>query len=112
MYKYKKQITSLDELHKVIDALETLNKKYVITKVVQKNEIIPSGVKYVRSIWYVEEIDVPKKYSDGEEMVKLICHDCGTSIIGKRIYLEGKGCIHNLKHNTTIVPLDKECECK
>lgn len=107
MSKYKKQITSLEELHQVIDALETLNKKYVITKVVQKNEFIPTGWKCLSSVWYVEEVDVPKKYSDGEEIVKLICHDCGTSVTGKRIYLEGKGCLHNLKHNTTIVPLDR-----
>ncbi|WP_257206186.1 hypothetical protein [Bacillus wiedmannii] len=57
MSKYKKQITSLEELHQVIDALETLSKKYLIRKVAQKNEVIPSGGKYLRSIWYVEEID-------------------------------------------------------
>ena len=57
MSKYKKQITSLDELHQVIDALETLNKKYVITKLVQKNEFIPTGYKCLFSMWYVEEID-------------------------------------------------------
>lgn len=57
MSKYRKQITSLDELHQVIDALETLNKKYLIRKVAQKNEVIPSGGKYLRNIWYVEEID-------------------------------------------------------
>lgn len=57
MGKYKKQITSLEELHNVIDALETLSKKYLIRKLVQKNEVIPSGGKYLRSIWYVEEID-------------------------------------------------------
>lgn len=57
MSKYKGRIESVEKLHQVIDALETLNKKYVITKVVQKNEVIPSGGKYLRSIWYVEEID-------------------------------------------------------
>lgn len=57
MSKYKKQITSLDELYQVIDALETLNKKYLIRKVVQKNEVIPSGGKYLRNIWYVEEVE-------------------------------------------------------
>ncbi len=57
MSKYKKQITSLEELHQVINALETLSKKYLIRKLVQKNEVIPSGGKYLRSIWYVEEID-------------------------------------------------------
>ncbi|HFK1745821.1 hypothetical protein [Bacillus cereus] len=35
MSKYKKRITSLDELHQITDVLETLNKKYVITKVIQ-----------------------------------------------------------------------------
>ncbi|WP_255285553.1 hypothetical protein [Bacillus wiedmannii] len=67
MGKYKKQITSLEELHQVIDALETLSKKYLIRKLAQKNEVIPSGGKYLRNIWYVEEVDVLKKYSDGEE---------------------------------------------
>jgi len=43
MSKYKKQITSLEELHEVIDALEILNKKYVITKVIQLNETLPMG---------------------------------------------------------------------
>lgn len=57
MSKYKKQITSLEELHQVIDALETLNKKYIITKVIQKNEFIPTGHKCLFSMWYVEEID-------------------------------------------------------
>ena len=57
MSKYKKQITSLDELYQVIDALEILNKKYLIRKVVQKNEVIPSGGKYLRNIWYVEEVE-------------------------------------------------------
>ncbi|EOO04912.1 hypothetical protein IAW_05729 [Bacillus cereus str. Schrouff] len=66
MSKYKKQITSLEELHKVIDALETLNKKYVITKGRQKKEIIPTEQRYYESIWYAEEVDVLKKYSDGE----------------------------------------------
>ncbi|MED2903891.1 MULTISPECIES: hypothetical protein [Bacillus cereus group] len=56
MSKYKKQITSLEELHNVIDALETLKKKYVITKVIQNNEFIPSGHKCLFSMWYVEEI--------------------------------------------------------
>ncbi|EPZ0458942.1 hypothetical protein ACXI9T_004209 [Bacillus paranthracis] len=57
MSKYKKQITSLDELYQVIDALEVLNKKYLIRKLVQKNEFIPSGGKYLRNIWYVEEVE-------------------------------------------------------
>ncbi|MCU5028566.1 hypothetical protein [Bacillus thuringiensis] len=68
MSKYKKQITSLEELHQVIDALETLNKKYVITKAIQKNEFIPTGYKCLFSMWYVEEIDdTPKKYCSGVE---------------------------------------------
>ncbi|BAR81204.1 uncharacterized protein KNN_00327 [Bacillus thuringiensis serovar tolworthi] len=109
MSRYKKQITSLDELHEVIDALETLNKKYVIKKVIQQNEILPMGNRYYTSIWYVEEIDVLKKYSDGEEIVKLVCKDCGVEVKGKRNSLEGKSCIHCFNHNTTIVPLNKEC---
>ncbi|MRB05979.1 hypothetical protein GH876_29030 [Bacillus thuringiensis] len=112
MSKYKKQITSLDELHKVIDALETLNKKYVITKVVHKNETLPKTNRYPFNVWHIEEVDGIKRYSDGEEIVKLVCNDCGTSITGKRVLLEGKCCIHSVTHNTTIVPLDKESECK
>ncbi|MGE8013244.1 hypothetical protein [Bacillus mycoides] len=110
MSKYKKRITSLEELHQVIDALETLNKKYVITKGIEVRHLIATNQRYPVTIWYVEEVDVPKKYSDGEEIVKLICHDCGTSVTGKRIYLEGKGCLHNLKHNTTIVPLNSDAK--
>ncbi|EJQ44008.1 hypothetical protein IEQ_04795 [Bacillus cereus BAG6X1-2] len=112
MSKYKKQITSLDELHQVIDALETLNKKYVITKVVQKNETLPKANRYPFNVWHVEEVDVLKNYSDGEEIVKLVCRDCGISIKGKRVSLEGKSCIHCFNHNTAIVPLDKESETK
>jgi hypothetical protein len=112
MSKYKERIESVEKLHQVIDALETLKKKYVITKVVQQNETLPMGNRYYVSIWYVEEVDVIKKQSDGDEIVKLVCNDCGTSITGKRILLEGKCCIHSVTHNTTIVPLDKECECK
>lgn len=66
MSKYKKQITSLEELHQVIDALETLNKKYVITKVIQQNENLPMGNRYYKSIWYVEEVDVIKKHKESE----------------------------------------------
>jgi len=106
MSKYKKKITSLDELHKVIDALETLNKKYVITKVVRKNETLPKTNRYPFNVWYVEEVDVIKRYSDGEEIVKLVCKDCGTSCTGKRNLLEGMNCIYCFNHNTTIVPLE------
>lgn len=51
MSKYKKRITSLEELHQVIDALGILNKKYMITKVIQKNEFIPTGYKCLVSMW-------------------------------------------------------------
>ncbi|MDA2112222.1 MULTISPECIES: hypothetical protein [Bacillus cereus group] len=108
MSKYKKQITSLDELHKVIDALETLNKKYVITKVIQQNETLPKGNRYYVSIWYVEEVDVIKKQSDGDEIVKLVCRDCGTSFRGERKRLEGMSCIYCFNNNTTIVSLDSD----
>ncbi|MBT2577437.1 hypothetical protein J7E43_08440 [Bacillus sp. ISL-8] len=108
MSEYKKQITSLEELHKVIDALETLNKKYVITKGIEVRHLIATNQKYPVNVWYVEEVDVLKEYSDGEEVVKLVCKDCGTSCRGERNLLEGMSCIYCLKHNTTIVPLDKE----
>lgn len=112
MSKYKERIESVEKLHQVIDALETLNKKYVITKVVQQNETLPMANRYYVSIWYVEEVDVINKQSDGNEIVELVCNDCGTSITGKRILLEGKCCIHSVTHNTTIVPLDKESASK
>lgn len=112
MSKYKKQITSLEELHQVIDALETLNKKYVITKVIQQNETLPMGSRYYVSIWYVEEVDVIKKQSDGDEIVKFVCRDCGTWFTGKENMLEGKSCGFCFSHNTTIVPLKKESETK
>ncbi|EEL73108.1 hypothetical protein bcere0027_56160 [Bacillus cereus AH676] len=112
MSKYKKQITSLEELHQVIDALETLNKKYVITKVIQQNETLPMGNRYYASIWYVEEVDVIKKQSADDEIVKFVCRDCGTWITGKENILEGKSCGFCFSHNTTIVSLDKDSECK
>ncbi|WP_240687580.1 hypothetical protein [Bacillus sp. SYJ] len=57
MSKYKKRITSLEELHQVIDALETLNKKYVITKRIEVIHLKVANQKYPVTIWYVEEID-------------------------------------------------------
>lgn len=113
MSKYKKQITSLDELHKVIDALETLNKKYVITKRIEARCVPVTNMKYPVTIWYVEEVDdAVKKYCSGQEIVKSVCHDCGVGITGKENMLEGKSCGFCFSHNTTIVPLKKECETK
>lgn len=112
MSKYKERIESVEKLHQVIDALETLNKKYVITKVVQQNETLPMGNRYLFNTWYVEEVDVLKKFSDGEGIVKLVCKDCGTWITGKENRLEGKSCGFCFGHNTTIVPLKKESETK
>ena len=115
MSKYKERIESVEKLHQVIDALETLNKKYVITKVAQQNETLPMGNRYYVNVWYVEEVDVIKKQSDGEEIVILVCKDCGISFRGKRNLLEGiegMHCVCCYKNNTTIVPLKKECECK
>ncbi|MDO3374703.1 hypothetical protein QJ529_18725 [Bacillus paranthracis] len=63
------------------------DEKSINTKIIQHNHPI------------VEEV---------EEVVKLVCKDCGISITGKRVSLEGKGCIHSVTHNTTLVPLDKE----
>ncbi|SCC01838.1 hypothetical protein [Bacillus wiedmannii] len=68
MSKYKKQITSLEELHQVIDALETLNKKYVITKKIEYRVLPFTDNKYPANVWYVEEIDdTTKVFCDGEE---------------------------------------------
>lgn len=57
MSKYKKQITSLEELHQVIDALEILNKKYVITKRIEVIHLKVANQKYPATIWYVEEVE-------------------------------------------------------
>ncbi|PNS32828.1 hypothetical protein C1640_09530 [Bacillus sp. AKBS9] len=109
MSKYKKRITSLEELHQVIDALETLNKKYVITKRIEVIHLKVANQKYPVDVWYVEEIDdTPKKYCSGQEIVKSVCRDCGTWITGKENMLEGKSCGFCFSHNTTIVPLDSD----
>ncbi|MDZ5607039.1 hypothetical protein U2I54_08000 [Bacillus pseudomycoides] len=68
MSKYTKRIESLEELYQVIDALETLDKKYVIIKKVTMKEMIVTGQSYPVNDWYVEEVDTSKVYSDGEEI--------------------------------------------
>ncbi|MEN3130370.1 hypothetical protein [Bacillus albus] len=108
MCSYKKCIESLDELHKVIDALETLKKEYQIIKKIEWSKPQSALPKLPKNVWYVEEVDASKIFSDGEEIVKLVCNDCGTSCRGKRNLLEGMSCIYCFNHNTTIVCLDKE----
>ncbi|MGG5740483.1 hypothetical protein [Bacillus cereus group sp. IBL03679] len=112
MRRYKKRIESLEELHKVMEALDVLEKTYVITKEMEQKTTAITKEEYSVVSWRVEEVDTFKDFCDGEEIVKLVCNDCGTSFTGKRILVEGKGCIHSVTHNTTIVPLDKESECK
>ncbi|SCN42941.1 Uncharacterized protein BC88300_04634 [Bacillus cytotoxicus] len=75
----------------VDDLTERIN-----TKIVQHNHPI------------MEDVGSSKVFVDGEEVVKLVCCDCGVDVKGKRISLEGKSCIYCFNHNTTIVPLDKE----
>nr|WP_207193735.1 hypothetical protein [Bacillus sp. TH13] len=91
-----------------MEALDTLGKEYIVQKKIEYKTVPINKHKYPVNVWFIEEVNTSKVISDGNEIVKLICNDCGTSITGKRILLEGKCCIHNLKHNTTIVLLDKE----
>ncbi|OUB88759.1 hypothetical protein BK784_27110 [Bacillus thuringiensis serovar medellin] len=113
MFSYKKRIESLDELHKVIDALETLKKEYQIIKKIEWSEPKSPLPKLPKNVWYVEEVNISKVFfTDADAIVKLVCKDCGTSCTGKRNLLEGMNCIYCFKHNTTIVPLDKESESK
>lgn len=70
--------------------------KCINTKIIQHNHP------------FAEEVDASKVFVDSEEMVKLVCNDCGISITGKRVSLEGKGCIHSVTHNTTLVSLNNE----
>ncbi|MEC2865978.1 hypothetical protein BK767_11500 [Bacillus thuringiensis serovar kyushuensis] len=58
MSKYKKKITSLDELHKVIDALEALKKEYQIIKKIEWSEPQSPLPKLTKNVWYVEEVEV------------------------------------------------------
>ncbi|HDR3902944.1 TPA: hypothetical protein QCO88_005630, partial [Bacillus cereus] len=92
----------------VIDALETLKREYQIIKKIEWSVPKSPLPKLPKNVWYVEEIDASKVFSDGEEIVKLVCNNCGTAITGKRNLLEGKCCIHSVTHNTTIVPLDSD----
>ncbi|MCR6850707.1 hypothetical protein P5G86_18970 [Paenibacillus jamilae] len=113
MFSYKKRIESLDELHKVIDALETLKKEYQIIKKIEWSEPKSPLPKLPKNVWYVEEVDTSKIFfTDADAIVKLVCKNCGISCRGKRNLLEGMSCIYCFNHNTTIVSLDKEFECK
>ncbi|HDR7708587.1 TPA: hypothetical protein QCX89_000491 [Bacillus cereus] len=108
MSKYKKQITSLEELHQIINALETLKKEYQIIRKIEWSESQFPLPNFPKNVWYVEEVNVSKVSSDCNEIVKLVCNDCGTSFRGERKRLEGRSCIYCFKHNTKIVLLDKE----
>ncbi|MGH1092474.1 hypothetical protein [Bacillus thuringiensis] len=50
MTLYKKRIESLDELHEVIDALETLGKEYKIVKRIEWTEPKPHLPKLARKV--------------------------------------------------------------
>ncbi|ETT88868.1 hypothetical protein C175_00145 [Bacillus cereus] len=89
---------SIDKINRTyihIEHVPSDNKRFN-TEVIQHNHPIAEGVS------------TSKVFADGEEVVKLVCKDCGISITGKRVSLEGKGCIHSVTHNTTLVLLNKE----
>ncbi|MEN3133092.1 hypothetical protein [Bacillus albus] len=76
MCKYKKRIESLDELHKVIDALETLKKEYQIIKKIEWSEPKSPLPKLPKNIWYVEEVEAPKVFfADADAIVRIICKE-------------------------------------
>ncbi|WP_242476224.1 MULTISPECIES: hypothetical protein [Bacillus cereus group] len=108
MSKYKKQITSLEELHQIINALETLKKEYQIIRKIEWSESQFPLPNFPKNVWYVEEVNASKVSSDCNEIVKLVCNDCGTSFRGERKRLEERSCIYCFKDNTKIVLLDKE----
>ena len=56
MTVYKKRIESLDELHEVIDALETLGKEYMINKSIEWSDPKPPLPKLPKNVWDVEEV--------------------------------------------------------
>lgn len=105
MSKYKERFTSLEEVKQVIEALETLGKEYTVTKKIKYGNVPITKDIYPISVWDIEELETSKMFTNREEIVKLVCQDCGTSITGKRISLEGKNCIHNVTHKTILVPL-------
>lgn len=104
---YKKRIESLDELHKVMEAMDTLGKEYIVQKKIEYKTVPINKHKYPVNIWFIEEVNASKVSSDCNEIVKLVCNDCGTSFRGERKRLEGRSCIYCFKHNTKIVLLDK-----
>ncbi|WP_144489665.1 hypothetical protein [Bacillus thuringiensis] len=91
MVIYKKRIESLDELHQVIEALETLGKEYMIVKRIEWSEPKPPRPKLRKNVWDVEEVGAKAFFTDANTNVKLICKECGTSM--------KKGCIHCVTHN-------------
>ncbi|MGG0008364.1 hypothetical protein [Bacillus tropicus] len=57
MYMYHKRIESVSELHEVIDALETLKRKYQIIKKIEWSEPKSPLPKLPKNVWYVEEVE-------------------------------------------------------
>lgn len=56
MFLYKKRIESLDELHQVIAAFETLGKEYKIVKRIEWIESKPPLPTLPMGVWIVEEL--------------------------------------------------------
>lgn len=108
MIIYKKRIESVDELHKTMEALDILGKEYIVQKKIEYKTVPINEHKYPVNVWFIEEVNTSKVFSDDDEIVKLVCNDCGTSFRGERKRLEGRSCIYCFKHNTTIISLDKE----
>lgn len=89
---------SIDKINRTyihVEHVPSDNKRFN-TEVIQHNHPI------------VEDVNTSNVGIDGAEIVKLVCQDCGTSITGKRVSLEGKNCIHNITHKTMLIPLSKE----
>lgn len=67
MSRYKKRIESLEELHRVMEALDALEKIYVIAKEIEYKTTAITEEEYSVVSWYVEEIDTSKVFTDIKE---------------------------------------------
>ncbi|PFS09624.1 hypothetical protein COK55_27095 [Bacillus cereus] len=83
---YKKCIESSEELHKVMEALDALEKTYVITKEMEHETTAITKEEYSVVSWHVEEVDTSKVFfTDADATAKLVFCD-GEELVLKPSY--------------------------
>ncbi|HEK9103315.1 TPA: hypothetical protein SUB30_004789 [Bacillus pseudomycoides] len=55
MNKYTEDVESVESLHRVMEALDILEKEYVITKKIEVRKMVISKEEFKVNIWHIEE---------------------------------------------------------